>query len=462
MIRTLLLAVVVLAVMITATRRWYGGLCGLVLLTVLLQNPNFPTNMFGVQGLNPWNLTCVVVAACWLTQRRAEAPAAPLPSGAYVLLALYVALIVLTSAVAAADIGSFHSGRWTITDVLVNGLINPLKYLLVGVMFADGARTRPRVRLALGVAVGSGILYALLLFKTIKGRLFGMDFNDARRLTDKLVGLHANDLGQLLAFTLWAGLLLWLILPRGWLRVAWPLAVSTVVPPFLAVQSRAGFLAFAAAGLTLGALRWRRLLILLPAAAGAVAVARPDVVERVGMGIVGEDQVDWDTVSAGRVTNIWPPVWAQIGESPLVGHGRWGLLRTPCYFEVLAGEGSVPTHPHNAYLELMLDAGTIGLLIGLACAVGLLWTCGWLMRRGADREATTLGAVGLIAVVVYLSAGVAGLSFFPTQSTVPYLCVWGAVLRVAGAAATAPQPIHRRAAGITARMRRVRLTRLPA
>jgi len=441
MIRTTLLAVAVLAVMVTATRRWYWGLCGLVLLTVLLQNPNFPTNMFGVQGLNPWNLTCVVVAACWLMQRRGEAPAAPLPSGAYILLALYVALIVMTSAVAAADIDSFHSGRWAITDVLVNGLINPLKYLLVGVMFADGARTRPRVRLALGVAVGSGILYSLLLFKTIKGRLFGMDFNDARRLTDKLVGLHANDLGQLLAFTLWAGLLLWLILPRGWLRVAWPLAISTVVPPFLAVQSRAGFLAFVTAGLTLGALRWRRLLLLLPLAVGLVAVLRPDVVERVSMGVVGENEVDWDTVSAGRVTNIWPPVWAQIGQSPLLGHGRWGILRTSCYYDVLAAERTVPSHPHNAYLEVLLDAGVLGLAVGLACAVGVLWSCVGLLRT-ADRERATLGAVGLAALAVFLSASVAGLSFFPTQSLVPYLCVWGAVVRVR-AAVTARQPLHR-------------------
>ncbi len=430
MIRAALLAVVVLAVAITATRRWYWGLCGLVLLTVLLQNPNFPTNMFNIQGLNPWNLTCAVVVVCWLVQRRHEAPTAPLTRGVYVLFGLYVGLVVLTCGAAAVDVGSFYSGRWTLTDVLVNGLVNPLKYLLVGVMFADGARNPARVRLALGTAIGSGILYSLLLFKTIKGRVFGMDFNDARRLTDKLVGLHANDLGQLLAFTLWAGVLLWLILPRGWWRAVWVVAVGTVIPPFLAVQSRAGFLAFVTAGVTLGALRWRRLLVVLPLAVIVVAAVRPDVVERVSMGVVGEEEVDWDTVSAGRLTNIWPPVWAQIGQSPLIGHGRWGILRTDCYFDVLAAERTVPSHPHNAYLEILLDAGALGLGVGLACALGLLWNCGRLMRSG-QRETATLGAVGLTAVVVFLSAGVAGLSFFPTQSMVPHLCVWGAVLHTA-------------------------------
>ena len=50
-----------------------------------------------------------------------------------------------------------------------------------------------------------------------------------------------------------------------------------------------------------------------------------------------------------------------------------------------------------------------------------------------ERRTTALGEAerlnGQIAAVAELTAGVAGSSFFPTQSTVPYLVVWGLVVR---------------------------------
>jgi hypothetical protein len=45
-------------------------------------------------------------------------------------------------------------------------------------------------------------------------------------------------------------------------------------------------------------------------------------------------------------------------------------------------------------------------------------------------------------VVTELTAGIAGSSFFLTQSTVPYLCVWGMALRVAANAKYAPAPVQ--------------------
>jgi hypothetical protein len=54
----------------------------------------------------------------------------------------------------------------------------------------------------------------------------------------------------------------------------------------------------------------------------------------------------------------------------------------------------------------------------------------WLLKHSPDRLWQTLGIVALSAALAELSAGIAGSSFFPTQSMVPYLCVWGVALRV--------------------------------
>jgi len=94
------------------------------------------------------------------------------------------------------------------------------------------------------------------------------------------------------------------------------------------------------------------------------------------------------------------------------------------------GAKAVPQHPHSAYLEVLLDAGGVGLGICIACFIGLMYV-GWqLLRYPYDSLIRVVGAIGLVAVATEMSAAIAGSSFYPTQSAVPYLCVWGVMLRV--------------------------------
>lgn len=432
MIRLTLLTIAFALVAAAAVRYWYHALCGLVLLTVLTQHPSMPSNMFGVQGLNPWNALLAIIVVFWLGNRRREVGRLAPPPAAVILLTLFVGMTILSGLIAAMDSDSVRgpaAGKLTTTGMIVNTIINPLKYLLIGCMFFDGARSPGRVRLALFTGVGGGILYALLLFKSMKTGVFTIDFEDARRLTDKLVGLFANDLAELFAFTVWAGILLCTVIKRRFFRAAWLLLVAAILPPFLALKSRAGFVAIAAVGMTLGALRWRWMLVAVPLAAGLTAVTAPGVRERVLMGIEG-DEASWDEISAGRVTNIWPPIVEQIKESPFLGHGRFAILRERCFEEILIRERSVPSHPHCSYLEILVDAGLIGLGICIACSLALL-RVGWrLARDSRTPEMTALGGIAVAALVAELAAGVTGSSFFPTQSAVPYLCIWGTAVRV--------------------------------
>lgn len=434
MIRLAFLYLFLCALCVTAVRYWYAALCGVVLLTVLTQHPSMPTNMFGIQGMNPWNAALLVVLISWWINRRYDPPRVPTSPRVAIMFALFVALTVLTGIVAAVDHGSVQgpgAGRLDFLGMVVNTIINPLKYVVVGVLFFDGARTRQRVKMALGAAIGSGAAYGVMLFKSMKHRVFTIDFEDARRMTDKLVGLFANDLAELFTFTMWAGAFACVVFARRWQRIGWLALMVSVLPPFIALKSRAGFLAFCAIGMTLGVLRWRKLLVVLPLVIVIAAAAVPSVRERVLMGVGGQDQETcWDEVSAGRMTNIWPPTLQQIGESPIFGHGRFAILREPCYEEILIRERYVPNHPHCSYLEIMLDAGVIGLAIVLACSAGLFRASWALLRVRGDSLITVLGCAGVAALVAELSAGLTGSSFYPSQSSIPYLCVWGAVLRV--------------------------------
>lgn len=429
MIRLTLCYLLVAALMVTAVRRWFVALCGLVLLTVLTQHPDMPTNLFGIPGVNPWNATLLVIVLCWYTSRSSEPPAPAAPLYLTVLIGLYVCMVVGVGWIGASDVGSIRGVPMTATSFAIDAIVNPLKYLIVGMLFFSGARTRKRVLMALLSAVGSGICYALLVFKSMKLGVFTMDYVDARRLTDKLVGLYANDMAELFAFAVWSGMVMIILFQQRWQRTVWTILSLCILPPFVALKSRAGFLAAGVVGVALGTLRWRRILVLMPIAVLGITLIAPSVVDRVLTGVEEGADLDWNEVSAGRVTGLWPPVLRQIGKSPIIGHGRYGLLRNDCYEEIIERGHNVPGHPHNAYLEILLDAGVIGLSICLAL-MGVILMAGYgLMRFRDDPLLDRLGAVTLAAALAELSAGVAGSSFFPTQSTVPYLCVWGVALR---------------------------------
>lgn len=436
MIRLSLLILFASSLCILALRRWYIALCGLLFLTVVMQHPSMPPGLLGIQGVSAWNLALLFIVFGWAYNRQFEPPATRPPRWMIVLLGAYFVLVLVAGLVAVSELSSFQFGargwywRYHTGGLIADAIVNPLKFAVIGVLFFDGASTRQRVLLGMAAAAGSCVCYAALLFKSIGVRIFTIDYQDARRLTDKLVGLFANDMAELFAFAIWALLLAYALLGIKWQRACLIAAVVLVVPPFVALKSRAGFLAFVVAGLLLGIVRWRRILIVLPIVALLAAVLVPSIGERVLTGVGGAEEIDWEEATAGRVTGIWPPVIQQIGRAPFFGHGRFAIVRTECALAIRALEGSVPGHPHNSYLEMLLDGGLLGLGIALSGMAVIAWSAFALVRTRGDPLLSVLGGMALVAVATELAAGVAGSSFFPSQSTAPYVCVWGMCVRV--------------------------------
>ena len=86
MIRLSLLFLYILSVALYAVRDWYVALCGLIALMAVIEHPDMPKTLLGVQGLNAWNLLLLVVVAAWLNCRRRERLVWDMPRGVNVLL----------------------------------------------------------------------------------------------------------------------------------------------------------------------------------------------------------------------------------------------------------------------------------------------------------------------------------------------------------------------------------------
>lgn len=138
-----------------------------------------------------------------------------------------------------------------------------------------------------------------------------------------------------------------------------------------------------------------------------ILISPASIVDRSMKGI---SEGDINKISAGRVYNIWVPVLDSIGGDPvrtIFGSGRFSVI-----FASQVERG----HPHNMYLEALLDTGVVGLLF-------FCGTYGILMKRikkGIEHEEDyqlkiVLKAV-LISIVAFLISGLTGRHFFPDLS----------------------------------------------
>lgn len=199
---------------------------------------------------------------------------------------------------------------------------------------------------------------------------------------------------------------------------------------------RMGYVTWGVVGLVLCLLRWRKHLLWTPLVPIAVVLAFPGVAERAltGFGaqaISGEAVTDTYEVTAGRML-IWPHVIEKIGESPVVGHGKLAMVRTGLRDELggLYGQADAFSHPHNAYLQLLLDGGMIGfILVGLFFLV-VTYHATRLFLDSTSRLYVAVGGVALAFLLALLVASMGSQTFYPREGDLGVWAALGLMLRV--------------------------------
>jgi O-antigen ligase len=128
------------------------------------------------------------------------------------------------------------------------------------------------------------------------------------------------------------------------------------------------------------------------------------------MGLVGGG--DMNEFSAGRVDEIWIPLLPELFKSPIWGSG----LESTTWSHALWAEQMLPvTHPHNAYMQAILDMGLLGLVLLLAFYWHVYRTCRDL-GSNAYLSPTMRGFYqGVVAgLLCFIVTGFSGSSLRPT------------------------------------------------
>ncbi len=435
-IRVSALYLLVAFLSIYAYRDWFKSLCGLILLMAVIQHPDMPRNIMGIQGLNPWNILFANVLLGWLISRGREGLVWDMPRSINVLLVLY--LVVLLVAFCRMFIDRTHIEYRTSEYLIGEYLVNTIKWVVPGLLLFDGCRSRRRLVMALTSVLAVYFLFALLVIRWMPpSAALSVDSLEHRsyKIIQNEIGYSRVNMSRMLAGGSWAMLAMLPLTRRRWQKVA-AIALFLVLAYAQALTGgRMGYVTWGMIGLILCALRWRKSLPLVLLVPILVAFALPGVRERMltGFGqttVSGETAIDDYELTAGR-TLIWPHVIDKIGESPIFGYGRLAMARTGLteYLRHHYGKYDAFPHPHNAYLEMLLDNGLIGFVIVMPFyAVVVIHA----MRLFTDRGNSILAAVGGVALALLLALLVASMgsqTFYPREAEVGMWAAIGLAIR---------------------------------
>lgn len=433
MIRLGLLFLYVLGLAAYAWKDWYRSLCGLILLMAVIEHPDMPKSIFGIQGLNPWNLLFVSIFLAWLFKRGREGLVLDVPVHAAVLLLLYMAVVVAGFVRMILSPAGLDPEKFTTGYLWSEYFINTLKWPIPALLLYDGARTRKRQLLALFSIVGLYFVLAVQVIKWMPAEFAGSggDLSSrALKIIQNEIGYSRVSMSMLLAGGSWALLATQSVVSRWWQKSLLFVGFLAMVYAQALTGGRMGYVAWAAIGLVVGVVRYRRYLLLAPLVPLLVIQLAPGAVERMTQGMNQEDAEE-GSIDPGQVTSgrnlAWPLVIDMIKGSPLVGWGQQAMMRTGITDEL--GQESFP-HPHNAYLELLLDNGWTGFalvipfyLVTLSHALRLF------LARGHPVWVAGAG-VSTCLMLAFLVAAIGSHTFYPRANTFGMWCSIGIMYRL--------------------------------
>ncbi len=437
--RVILLWIFVAFLCAYAFRDWFKSLCGLILLMAVIEHPDIPKNVANIQGLNPWNVVLLGVGLNWLMQRRGQGLTWDMPRHVTMLLFAYLGVVVVGFIRLMVDRGNIFLSAYDPTPLGLTSeyFINTIKWVMPGIMLYDGCRTRANMKWGMTAVLGVFVLLAIQLAKYMpaSAAVSGAEFTRiSRKIIQNEIGYHAVNMSMILSGASWAMLATMPLFRKAWQKLAVLGMFVLIVYGQALTAGRMGYATWAMIGLVLCVIRWRKLLLLVPVVPILVVVFLPGVAERFMEGF-GDDAgqvgaaVDDYAVTSGR-TLIWPYVIDKIEESPIVGHGRRAMTRTgvETFLYEQLGEGF--PHPHNAYLEMLLDNGLIGFLLVMPFyGIVVLYS----IRLFLDSRNPLFNAVGGMTcalVFALLIAAMGSQTFYPREGAVGMWCAIGMMLRM--------------------------------
>ncbi|MEW5757422.1 MAG: O-antigen ligase family protein [Pseudomonadota bacterium] len=439
-----------------AWKDWYKSLCALIFLMAFLERPDIPKSILEIPGLNPWNFLLAVVIMAWLANRHKEGTRWDMPGHITTLLVFYGLMITIAVTRMISDISGIADFRMitgqeppTRMGLVIDYFINCIKYTIPGLLLFVGCNTRARLYWALAALAGMYFFLALQVIKWMPLGLLtsGVELSDrAARVLDREIGYFRIDLSMILAGGACAIFAARILAKTKWHHLMMLGISATSLLGQLLTGGRIGYVSTAIIGLIFAIFRWRKLLLLIPLIVIFIVTYMPSVVDRMIQGLGGEIAAEEapsaavaDTLKEGQeglyaMTSgrnfAWPFVLDKIAEAPLFGYGTLAMQNTGLSSLMTLNYNEAFPHPHNAYLEWILDTGLIGAIPVFILYFLFIKYSFSLFLDSRSKIFIAIGGAGLAIILAQLIASIGAQSFYPRAGTVAMWCAIGLIMRV--------------------------------
>lgn len=345
-------------------------------------------------------------------------------------LILWLPLFVLSLVIAIQPDAAWFRGWAYLFGVLTLSMVYDLGrerravWWLVGIWLAGG------VAIACIGLIGTAWQAKLPFLQALYARLPGHTFT-VRASFEHQEGLNANGIAGTLLTFLYVPLALAADRPTlqqtwFWRRVGLLLIHIALAGVLFLTQSRGGYLAAVLGYAALLALRWPRVLWLVPLGVGLGLMAHAQVGALVA-------QVPWQPLLSGRFL-IWQRAWYLVQDFPFTGVGlnMFAPVSARLYPTFLGAE-RLAVHAHNLLLQLALDFGVFGV-------AAFAWLLSRVFRAGlrgiarahgqADRSvAWTLRGL-LAGQIAYLVFSLTDVTNLGSRQGFVFWAAWALILRL--------------------------------
>lgn len=372
-----------------------------------------PHTLFDVPGLNPLSMLGLATLVSYAF-RGNLVKLAPKP-----LVWLYIVPILVAGALGMPHISEipwsyFDADPTSFTDAtgyFRDEAIRPMVYVVIALLVGKAvARSKkPESFIYAMIAAVWAIAIVEFAFIAMSGMHLSQLASPSQRQFFNQIGLHANSLGRIFAVAYALLVFVWWETKRPGMKSLLFLTLCTCVIAMMLTFSRGAIFGFFVVNAVF--LLWKFNSKSLALALAAVAVAAMISPEYVWNRITFGFDADANTVSADRLNGIWLPLLPELLKSPIWGNGLGSTLWSAPF---RTGQMLLVNHPHNAYLEVLLDMGIAG-----AALLGAYYLHVWRGFRAlgsnanlsAELRALFQGATA--ALVCFFVTGMSGGSLRP-------------------------------------------------
>jgi O-antigen ligase len=135
------------------------------------------------------------------------------------------------------------------------------------------------------------------------------------------------------------------------------------------------------------------------------------------------------SITSGR-SFAWPFVLDKIYQGPLIGYGCDSMVRTGLARELMLNYSESFRHPHNAYLQFLMDNGLLGSIPVMIFYVIILSYSTRLLRDTRYSLFVVTGGVTVSIITATMIGSLSSHSFYPEESSVGIWCVIGLMFRI--------------------------------